>query len=128
MTDTADLSVYDYYTRDLADAIGVRPETGRYQFPRHISDATPTNVWSAVLCALGRCDITPELDARIHTVAYSLHRAMTSGIVSPEAYIRVCGYSPWKVCEMVARVANLCPETTPGAIREVWLPRNGAAL
>lgn len=84
--------------------------------------------YSTVLAILGRSDLTPDLDSRIHTVAYALRKCMVSGRMDATSENRIATYSPYRLCALVARIANECPETTIGGICDEWLIKNHAVL
>ncbi len=81
-----------------------------------------------VLAALSRSDITPDLSARVHTVAYALRKCIVSARMDSTSALRIMGYKPYDLCRLVARIANECPETTIGGICDVWLLANHASL
>lgn len=97
----------------LRDADGIRYDGGRTDL---------------VLAALSRSDITPELSARIHTVAYAIRKSYMTGRMDPEAANRITCYTAYRVCALVAKIAAECPEETIGGICDGWLARNYAAL
>lgn len=114
--------------RQLAAAIGIGPRTKR--FVLRDSDGIPYDGRRAhlVLAALARSDRTPDLSADVHTVAYALHKSLTTARMNPAIANRVCELTPYQLCALVARVVRDCPETTTGGICDTWLPRHQSEL
>ena len=110
--------------RDLARAIGIGPRTRRFVLRDRDGIAYDGRRTHLVLAALARSDKTPGLSADLHTVAYALHKSITTARMSPDVANRLCELSPYQVCAVVARVARDCPQTTTGGICDVWLPQH----
>jgi hypothetical protein len=112
-----------YTASALAKAAGISPRTKRVvirdEFGFIIS--ADSRRYATVLAILSRSDLTPGLDARIHTVAYAVRKCMTSGRMPADSENRIADYTPYQLCKLVARVAMECPETTIGGICDTWL-------
>lgn len=110
--------------RELAVAIGVSPRTKRFVLRDEYGLAYDGRRAHLVLAALARSDKSPGLSAGLHTVAYALHKSITTARMNPTVAMRLCELSPYGICALVARVARECPETTTGGICDTWLPRH----
>lgn len=114
--------------RDIARSIGVAPRTKRFILRDEYGMACEGRHYTHVFSALARSDKTPDLSSRIHTVAYALLKCMASGRMPAESENRIAVYSPYRMCALVARIANECPETTIGGICDTWLIQNHKSL
>lgn len=103
--------------RDIAKAAGIGTRTRRVvirdEYGFVISGEGRS--YADTLAVLSRSDLTPGLSARVHTVAYALRKCMVSGRMNPTSENRIAAYSPYRLCALVARIADECPETTPSA-------------
>jgi hypothetical protein len=84
--------------------------------------------YDTVLAILSRCDLTPGLDSRTRTVAYALRKCMVSARMPATSENRIADYSPYRICALVARIVNECPETTIGGICDTWLLQHHTEL
>lgn len=114
--------------RQIAQAAGIAPATKRYVLRDECGLPYEGRQYTHVLGALSRSDRTPDLSARIHTVAYALFKCMTSARMDAVSVNRIATYSPYRLCALVARVALECPETTIGGICDGWLIRHHTEL
>lgn len=105
----------------IAKAAGIAPRTKRFIIRDEYGIPCDGGRTETVLAALGRSDLTPTLTARIHTVAYAIRKSLTTGRMDPATANRLTAYTPYQVCAVVARVADLCPEETIGGICDGWL-------
>jgi hypothetical protein len=112
----------------IAKAAGIAPATKRFTLRDEFGLAYEGRQYTHVLGALSRSDRTPELSARVHTVAYALLKCMTSARMNAVSVNRLAVYTPYRLCALVARIAAECPETTIGGICDTWLLRNHESL
>ncbi len=113
-------------TKDIAKAAGIGPRTKhvtiRDEFGLDIS--RDARRYDTVLAILSRSDLTPNLDARTHRVAYALRKCMVSARMPAVSEMRIADYSPYRLCALVARIVAECPEDTIGGICDGWLMAN----
>lgn len=114
--------------KQIATAAGIGSRTKNFKLTDEYGIAYDGRRYELVLSALSRSDKTPNLDARIHTVAYALLKSMKSGRMNPTSMFRLAAYTPYQLCALVARIANECPETTIGGICDEWLFHHHAEL
>lgn len=114
--------------RQIAKAAHIGTRTRTFKLTDEYGFAYDGRRYQLVLSALSRSDKTPDLDARIHTVAYALLKSMGSGRMAPVSMSRLADYTPYQLCRLVARIASECPETTIGGICDGWLADHHAEL
>lgn len=118
-------------TRDIARAIGVAPRTVRFEVTNRDGfteiDSMWLPRWEKILVSLSRTDIS-DVSQRVHTVAYALHKSISSARMSPVDAMRIQAYTPYRLCALVSRIARECPETTIGGICDVWIQGNHESL
>lgn len=114
--------------RQIAKAARIGTRTKSYKVADEYGFAFEGRRYEHVLAALSRSDKTPELNQRIHTVAYALLKSMKSGRMNPTSMMRLADYTPYRLCALVARIASECPETTIGGICDEWLFLHHAEL
>jgi hypothetical protein len=112
----------------MATALGIGPRTRSYVLRDQHGFAYDGQRYEMVLAALSRNDITPELSARVHTVAYALRKSMTSARMPATSVLRIAAYSAYQVCALVARIDRECPEETVGGICDGWIAANHGSL
>ncbi len=117
-----------YRATDVARAAGIAPRTARYVLRDEYGLAYEGSRASHVLGALARSDRTPTLDARVHEVAYSLAKAIDTARMRPVDALRISAYSPYRLCALVARIANECPGSTVHEVCDLWVCPNSADL
>lgn len=112
--------------KDIAKAAGIGPRTKtaviRDEYGFVIS--RDARRYDTVLTILSRSDLTPDLDSRTHRVAYALRKCMVSARMPATSENRIADYSPYRLCALVARIVEECPEDTIGGICDVWLLAN----
>jgi hypothetical protein len=115
-----------YTAKDIAKAAGIGPRTKNVTIRDEYGFVISRNArrYDTVLAVLSRCDLTPDLDARIHRVAYALRKCMVSGRMPAVSENRIADYSPYRLCALVARIVAECPEDTIGGICDGWLMVN----
>jgi len=114
--------------RQIAKAARIGSRTKTFKLTDEYGFAFEGRRYEHVLAALSRSDKTPDLDARIHIVAYALLKSMKSGRMNAVSMMRLAAYTPYQLCALVARIANECPETTIGGICDEWLFAHHAEL
>lgn len=65
---------------------------------------------------------------RCGVVARALLKAMSTARLNPVATSRIQGYTPWRVCQLVARISRDCPESQLGMMCDVWICRAHESL
>ncbi len=111
-------------TGQVARSIGVGPRSKRFVLRDADGVAYDGSRSELVLAALSRSDKSPDLPADVHTVAYAVRKSLVTARMRPGPALRLRAMSPYRVCGLVARVAQECPETTTGGICDDWLPGN----
>jgi hypothetical protein len=116
--------------KTIARAAKISPRTKRVEIRDEYGfvASNGNRRYATVLAILARTDLTPDLSARIHTVAYALRKCMVSARMPAESENRIATYSPYRICALVARIADECPETTIGGICDTWLLANHKSL
>jgi hypothetical protein len=109
-----------YTPRQVARAARIGPRTRKSAIRVRVEYSGERD-YAVILAYLCRSDLTPDLDARIHTVAYALRKCMVSGRMDATSENRIATYSPYRLCALIARIANECPETTIGGICDQWI-------
>jgi hypothetical protein len=65
---------------------------------------------------------------RCGVVARALLKAVSTGRLNPTATLRIHGYTPWQVCQLVERISRECPECELGMMCDDWICRNHESL
>lgn len=118
-----------YRAADLASAAGIGTRTKWFILREPDGYAyEDQGRFNNVTAALCRADITPDLDARVHTVAYALRKSVLTSRMNPVSALRIQTYTPYQICKLVAQIANDCPETTTGGICDDWLAQHHEEL
>lgn len=117
-------------TAEIAQAAKITPRTKRVEIRDEYGSVASSGDrrYATVLAIIARSDLTPDLSTRIHTVAYALRKCMVSARMPASSENRIAAYSPYRICALVARIANECPETTIGGICDTWLLANHEGL
>ena len=117
--------------REIARAIGVAPRTVKFEVTNRDGfteiDSMWIPRWEKVLVSLSRTDIS-TVTQKVHTVAYALHKSMSSARMNPVDSMRIQAYSPYRLCALVERIARECPETTVGGICDGWIAQHSDEL
>lgn len=109
-------------TTQVARSVGIGPRSKRFVLRDADGIAYDGSRAELVLAALSRSDVSPDLPAEVHTVAYAIRKSLVTARMRAEFAMRLRLMSPWRVCGLVASVARECPETTTGGICDGWLP------
>lgn len=117
----------EFATRDIAKAIAVAPRTKKFVLRDEFGLAYDGRRYTHVLGALANSDRS-DLPGRVHTVAYALLKSMSTGRMNAVSASRIADYSPYRMCSLVARIANDCTETTIGGICDGWIAANHASF
>jgi len=115
-----------------AAAIGPRSRQVRVDDPAAMTELRDMPRSEAVLAVLAsypfnRMAAGPRKN-RCGIVARALLKAMSTARLSPVATARIRGYTPWRVCQLVARISRDCPESQLGMMCDVWICRNHESL
>lgn len=117
-------------TAKIAKAAKIAPRTKKVEIRDRdgflLSGTGPR--YGDVLAILSRSDLTPDLDARTHRVAYALRKCMMSARMPATSELRIGSYTPYQLCAVVARIVRECPEDTIGGICDTWLLANHTSL
>jgi hypothetical protein len=115
-------------TADIARAAGIAPRTKRYVLRDEYGYPHDGARYEHVLCAIMRSDITEGLPMKVRTVAIALHKSISTARMPAVPSLRIKAYTPYRLCALVARIANECPETTIGGICDRWIAQHHGEL
>jgi hypothetical protein len=113
---------------DIAKAAGIAPRTKRYQLRDEYGYVYDGARYEHVLCALMRTDRTEGLSMKVRTVAIALHKSISTARMNCSSSLRIQAYTPYRLCALVARIADECPETTIGGICDRWIAQHHGEL
>lgn len=109
--------------KQIAKAAGISPNTKRFVLTDEYGFAYDGSRNEHVLAALQRSDKTPDLPQDARIVAMGIYKSLTTARMNVMLANRVReDYSPYRLCQMVAQVANkVGPNPSIGLIADTWL-------
>jgi hypothetical protein len=115
--------------RTIAASAGIAPRTKRFILRDEYDLAYDGGRTEHVLAALSRSDKTPGLGQHTRKVAYSIYKCLTTGRMNPTLSLRIQGYSPYRVCALVAKVASTTEESIQiGELADDWINQHADQL
>jgi hypothetical protein len=115
--------------KEIAQAAGIAPATKRFVLRDEFGLAYDGGRSAHVLAALCRSDKTPALSAGVHTTAYAIWKCLTTARMNLELGRRIReDYSPYRICALVAQVANATPGAQIGELADFWINAHAAEL
>lgn len=116
--------------KQVAHSAGIAPRTTQFVLRDEYGFAYDGSRTEHVLAALQRSDKTPGLDSRTRMVAMGLWKCYVTGRMNVDLARRVREqYTPYQLCNLVARIANdYQGEPTIAMLADFWINQHADEL
>jgi hypothetical protein len=115
--------------KQVAEAAGIAPATKQFVICDEYGLAHDGFRCEHVLAAISRSDMTPKLSAEVHRTAYAVLKCFSTARMDVYLARRVReDYSPYRLCALVAQVANNNPDANVGELADFWINEHAKEL